>query len=159
MKQSEIKQVKEQLTTYRVPIASISYSNIGDKTQIKDSKSVFDVLISNWEPGTLGANESFYIILMNRAHRINGIIQHSKGGLTGTVTDKRMIIACAVLSLSTSIILAHNHPSGNLQPSETDKQITKDIKVAANILDITVLDHLIITEDNGYFSFADNGLI
>lgn len=159
MKQTDIKQVNEQLTLYGVPKATIFYSNTGQKHSIKNSQTAVDILASNWEEKTMGSNESFYLLLLNRTNKVNGIVQHSKGGLTGTVIDKRMILAAAVLTLSTSIILAHNHPSGNTQPSDADLKITREIKQAAEILDITVLDHVILTEGNGYLSMADEGLL
>jgi len=81
------------------------------------------------------------------------------GGLAGTVTDARMILAAALLSYSTGIILTHNHPSGNTEPSQADKDITTKIKQACDIMQITLLDHVILTPKGDYFSFADNGLI
>lgn len=82
----------------------------------------------------------------------------SQGGLDGTVADLRIIFAIALKSLSTSIVVAHNHPSGNKKPSAADTKLTKKIKDAGELLDIQLLDHLILVE-NGYFSFADEGLL
>lgn len=104
----------------------------------------------------IGIYESFFILMMNRANNTIGHAKISQGGVVGTVVDVRIIAKYAVDSLCSSIILAHNHPSGNLKPSEADIRITKNIKEALKLFDIVVLDHLILTED-GYYSFADEG--
>jgi DNA repair protein RadC len=103
-------------------------------------------------------HEEFWIVLLNRSNKIIKKYKLSYGGLTGTVIDVRLIIKEAILQLSSGIILIHNHPSGNLQASESDKEITEKIKKAAKYFDINVLDHLIIG-NNGYYSFADEGLV
>ena len=100
--------------------------------------------------------EAFLLICMNRANRVIHHQVMSSGGISGTVADVRMIMKVAVEKLSTSIAIAHNHPSGNLRPSGADEKITQQIKSAALFFEITLLDHLIIG-DNAYFSFADEG--
>jgi len=102
--------------------------------------------------------EEFWIIFVNNSNTVLFKEQLSKGGLTGTVVDVRVVFNKAIKLLATAIILCHNHPSGKLQPSMADKSITKKIKLAGETLDIKVLDHLIITE-NAYFSFADESLM
>jgi DNA repair protein RadC len=102
--------------------------------------------------------EVFAVLFLNRANRIKHFEIISRGGLTGTVADPRLILKKAVEQDATSIILSHNHPSGNLQPSQADDEITKKIKTAAMYFDIKVLDHLIISED-GFYSFADEGMM
>lgn len=102
--------------------------------------------------------ESFFILLLNRANNTIGYAKISQGGIVGTVIDVRIIAKYAVESLSTSVILAHNHPSGNLFPSDADHQITQIIKDTLKIFDCQTLDHIILTAES-YFSFADNGLI
>jgi len=102
--------------------------------------------------------EYFYIICLNRTNQVLGFHQVSKGGISGTVTDVRIIYQVAIKSNSSALILAHNHPSGNLQPSEADLKITKKIKEAGTFLDISVLDHLILFED-GYMSMADDNMM
>ena len=102
-------------------------------------------------------HEQFWVLLLNRANEIIRPQQISIGGVVGTVADPKMIFKAAIEHLASSIILVHNHPSGNLTPSQADKDLTKKVKEAGKILDIPVLDHLIFT-DNGYFSFADNGI-
>lgn len=100
--------------------------------------------------------EEFWVIYLNRSNRVIEKIKISQGGVTGTVTDVKIILKHGVELLASSIILCHNHPSGNIQPSNADVLITEKIKEAANFLDIQVLDHLIISA-NSYFSFADEG--
>lgn len=108
-------------------------------------------------PG-LDYREYFYILCLNRNNKVLGYCQISSGGLSGTMADVRIIMQTALKSNSCSIILSHNHPSGNLIPSEADKELTKKIREAGKFLDIPVLDHLIITSES-FFSFADEGLM
>jgi DNA repair protein RadC len=107
---------------------------------------------------SLDYREFFYILCLNRNNKVLGYCQISAGGLCGTVADVRMIMQTALKSCATSLILSHCHPSGNLAPSEADKDLTKKIREAGKVLDISVLDHLIITSEF-YFSFADEGLM
>jgi DNA repair protein RadC len=102
--------------------------------------------------------EVFAVLFLNQANKINHFEIISKGGITGTVADPRIILKRALEEDATSIILCHNHPSGNLKPSKADEMITNNIKEAAKYFDIKVLDHIIVSEE-GYFSFADEGMI
>jgi DNA repair protein RadC len=102
--------------------------------------------------------EYFYLICLNRANQVLGFHQVSKGGISGTVTDVRVIYQVAIKSNSSALILAHNHPSGNTAPSEADLKITRKIKEAGAMLDISVLDHLILTNE-GYMSMADDAIM
>jgi DNA repair protein RadC len=103
-------------------------------------------------------NEEFWMLILNRANKLISKEPVSKGGINATLVDARMIFKPAILQNASSIILAHNHPSGNLKPSEEDIKLTKKLKDAGKLLDINVIDHLIIAENN-YFSFADEGLL
>lgn len=103
-------------------------------------------------------HEEFWILILNRSNRVVDKRKISQGGITGTVTDIRMILKMALEQLGTSLILCHNHPSGNLQPSDADLAITRRLKESAALMDITVLDHIIIA-GRKYFSFADDSLI
>jgi len=96
---------------------------------------------------------------MNRSNSVLGIMPVSKGGLSGTVTDVRLIFQGAIKANASGIIVCHNHPSGNLNPSDSDTKITQKIKEAGNLMDIQLLDHLILIIDGSYYSFADNGLL
>lgn len=104
------------------------------------------------------AHEEFWIMLLNRANDVTRSIQVSVGGVSGTVADIKMIFKLAIDHLASSIILVHNHPSGQLKPSHADRQLTIQVKEAGRILDIPVLDHMIFT-DEGYYSFLDSGEI
>lgn len=117
-----------------------------------DCAAIFRPLLSDLQ------HEEFWILLLNRNNLVIDKMMVSQGGLSGTVIDVRIILKMALDKLACSIILCHNHPSGNLIPSEADKEITKKIKEAGKHMDIPVLDHLIIGNDS-YFSFADEGLI
>lgn len=102
--------------------------------------------------------ESSFILLLNNSNNTIGFAKISQGGITGTVVDARLVAHYAVNSLATSVILAHNHPSGNLNPSESDRQLTNKIKEGLKLLDISLLDHIILTGAS-YTSFADSGLL
>ncbi|MEB8344982.1 DNA repair protein RadC [Flavobacteriaceae bacterium KMM 6898] len=124
-------------------------------TKITSSKSVFELL----QPimGEL-PHEEFWIVYLNNANTVMHFALLSKGGITGTLVDVRLVLKQALELGAIGLILAHNHPSGTLKPSEADKQVTKKLKVAAEALDIKVLDHVIITQQD-YFSFADNVML
>jgi len=129
------------------------------RLKICSSADANRVLLDTWDEGTLEHHETFKILLLNRANRLLGIVVISNGGIAGTVIDIRQIFQAAVKSNCSSIIAAHNHPSGNKQPSEADVQITRKISEAGKIMDIKLLDHIIIAPGEGYFSFADEGLL
>ena len=103
--------------------------------------------------------EYFFLMLLNRANKVLGLSLISMGGTAGTVADPKIIFQTALKASASSLVLIHNHPSGNLQPSESDIRLTKKLKNAGSFLDLPVIDHLIVTEDSGYFSFADEGLL
>ncbi len=137
----------------------VSYTpNLLVDMSIKNSKKSFELILNEWELETLQMQEEVKIILLNRRNKVLGIYSLAKGGLTSCIVDVRIILSIALKTLATGIILVHNHPSGNLKPSKADLDITKKLKNSCDLLDISLLDHLIITKDN-YFSFADEGLI
>lgn len=103
-------------------------------------------------------HEVFAVLYLNRANKINHFEIISEGGITGTVADPRIILRRALEEDAVNLILCHNHPSGSLKPSRADEQLTSKIKEAARLLDITVLDHIIVSDD-GFYSFADEGLL
>ena len=127
--------------------------------KITSSNSAVELLFESWDKDRIGLQECFKVMLLNNSNKVKGIFEVSTGGITGTLVDVRILFAVILKSLSTSIILAHNHPSGNLKPSEADKQLTSKIKNASEFLDIKLLDHLIIIPDGDYFSFADEGIL
>ena len=103
-------------------------------------------------------HEQFFVILLNRGNRLIDTFRISQGGVSGTVADAKLILKLGIEKLASSIILAHNHPSGNTQPSQADLKLTKNISEAAKLMDMSVIDHLIIAGQS-YFSFADEGLM
>jgi DNA repair protein RadC len=130
-------------------------AEIPEVVQIKCSKDVADIfqpILSDL------LHEEFWILFLNRSNRVINRMKLSQGGISGTVTDVRLAMKKAIECLASGIIVCHNHPSGNLNPSESDSKITQKLKEAGNLLDIQLLDHLIIS-DKDYYSFADNGLI
>ena len=130
-------------------------SHPDQKIHIRCSRDAYQIL-----EGSLAdlPHEEFWILLLNRANQVIEKRRISQGGISGTVTDIRIILRAAVDKLSSGMILAHNHPSGNLNPSDADLKITGKIKEAAVLLDISLLDHLIIS-DQGYLSLADENLM
>ncbi len=125
------------------------------KTKITSSKEVFNELRVEFSGLS---HEEFYILLLNRANEVIAKQQISKGGIAGTVADGKIIFNAAIEKKASGIILAHNHPSGQLKPSEADRKLTKNLIQFGKFIDLQVLDHLIFSENN-YFSFADEGLI
>ncbi len=126
-----------------------------EKPSVRSSNDAYQVLLP-----TIGhlPHEEFWILFLNRANKIADRYNVSKGGITGTIVDIRLIFKKALDIHAASMILAHNHPSGNIEPSDADIRLTKQIKDAGLIMDIPVIDHIIVTE-NGYFSFSDKGLL
>ncbi len=130
-------------------------AEIPEAFRIKCSKDVADIfqpIMSDL------VHEEFWVLFLNRSNRIIDKMRLSHGGVSGTVTDVRLVMKKAIEYLASGIIVCHNHPSGNINPSESDNRITQKIKDAGNLMDIQLLDHLIITEKE-YYSFADNGLL
>lgn len=130
-------------------------SGVRTITQITSSKDIFDLLYPDFADLD---HEQFWIVLLNRASKVLGKHQISKGGQNGTVADPKIIFKIALESNAPSIILAHNHPSGNLKPSQADINLTHKLCSAASTLDISILDHLIFGKSR-YLSFADEGMI
>ena len=126
--------------------------------KIEDSRKSFELILQKWEQDRIEMQEEVKVLLLNRNNKVLGIYALAKGGITSCVVDVRIILAVALKALATGIILVHNHPSGNLNPSTDDKKITEQLNSSCKLMGITLLDHLIITKDD-YFSFADEGLL
>ena len=129
--------------------------NSKNRPRIKVSQNAYDIFLQMWSDN-IQFVEEFNILLLNRSNYVMGFKNVSKGGTAGTVVDAKVIFSAAILASASAIILGHNHPSGGLQPSQADLSITQKLKTGAKALDITILDHLIITS-HGYYSFADEG--
>jgi len=130
-------------------------TEIPEKIRISGSQDVYHL----FQPMIADlTHEEFWVLFMNRSNRVIDYIRISQGGISGTVIDVRLILKNALDRLSSSLILCHNHPSGNLKPSDADIKITTKISEASRAMDIQLLDHIIIA-DNSYFSFSDEGMI
>ncbi|MBK7134479.1 MAG: JAB domain-containing protein [Bacteroidales bacterium] len=131
-----------------------------ERLVVKCSRDAHKIFFDSWNQNTIEHKETFKMLLLNRANKVLGITTISEGGLSGTVTDVRLIFQYAIKANASGIIVAHNHPSGNANPSESDLKITNKIKEAGNLLDIQLLDHIILTPERDlYRSFADEGQI
>jgi len=126
-----------------------------ENPQIRSSADVFNIISPLMEDLP---HEEFWILFLNRANRVTGRMKISQGGVSGTVTDVRIVMKKAIETLASGLVICHNHPSGNNSPSDSDIRITQKIKEAGALMDIQLLDHLIITGKD-YYSFADNGAL
>jgi DNA repair protein RadC len=126
-----------------------------DKPIVKSSRDIANYLQALFRDLP---HEVFAVAYLNQANRINHLEIISKGGITGTVADPRVILKKAILEDAVNLIICHNHPSGSLKPSRADQELTKKLKEAAKLFDISLFDHIIVSE-NGYFSFADAGIL
>lgn len=128
------------------------------RPKVNSSRLAYQALLESWDEDRIEFVEQFKVLLVTTANRILGVCEICTGGVAATYVDIKLIMTAALKANATGVILAHNHPSGNLQPSNADKEITKKIVMAGQILEIRILDHIIVTTD-GYFSFQDEGLL
>ena len=125
---------------------------------INGAKDIHQLLINRvFDVDTIDYKETFKVLLLNNANKIIGYTTISEGGLTSTIVDVRMILQTALVSNATAIILTHNHPSGNPRPSGHDDNLTKKIKSACELMDIRLLDHIIVTPYDSFYSYCDEG--
>ncbi len=129
------------------------------RPQISSSRDAYNVLASLWNEDQIELREAFKILLVNKANKVIGFNTLSQGGLSGTVVDLKILFAIALKSMAAGIIIAHNHPSGSLQLSQADIDLTRRIKKGGELLDIKLLDHIILSPEGTYYSFADEGMI
>jgi len=144
-----------------VPEIKISYRRSEKQTfggAVRNPQEVADFVRNLFPKGELELQEQFFVLYLNQANKIIGYYRHSKGTMTASLVDIRLILATALKSGAVAIILTHNHPSGNIKPSPADEMLTRKIKTAAESMEISVLDHLIITKDS-FFSFSNEGLM
>lgn len=152
LSRSELSEVSEIQLTYR---NKVKWSL---RPTICNSEDASKILRQNWNEGTIEFVEEFRILVLNRANQVLGIFLLSTGGQAGTIVDPKIIFVAALKANAATVILAHNHPSGQLKPSDADIAITKRLVQAGIILDLQIVDHIILTSE-GYYSFADSGLI
>jgi DNA repair protein RadC len=149
---------RSETATKTTPLYTIKKNGSALPTmQIKSSYASYQY-ISQFYGDDIEVWESFFILLLNRNNQTIGYAKISQGGVAGTVVDTKIVAKYAVDTLASGVILAHNHPSGNINPSQCDIEITKKTKSALALLDVAVLDHIILTKDK-YYSFADEGNI
>jgi DNA repair protein RadC len=130
-----------------------------ERIKVFSSKDVVKVFKSIYDINKIELQEMFYVMLLNNANKVLGVAHISTGSTTSCVVDVKSIFSIAIKANASAIVLCHNHPSGNLTPSDVDKQLTKRVKEAGKLLDIAVLDSVIISSEENYFSFADEGII
>ncbi len=152
---------QSQISMFQVSEINVSYRpkfKASERPVISSSQDCYNILSASWDINRMELLEQFKVLFLNRANRVLGIFEVSSGGMAGTVADPKLIFSAALKTCATSIILAHNHPSGNLKPSQADLNLTKKIQTGGMLLDISLLDHLILTSET-YLSFADEGLL
>jgi DNA repair protein RadC len=132
--------------------------SISNKPIISSPLDAYNVLIDFYPKDTLHLQEHFFVAYLNRFNRVLGVLHLSSGGITGTVADIRLIFGSALKAAASAIIISHNHPSGNLKISDRDRDVTKKIRDAGDMLDIKLMDHIIIGHEGQYLSFSDEGL-
>ena len=129
-----------------------------DRPTVTSSNHAYDVLINAWDMNRIELVEEFYILLLDRNNHCLGLSRVSQGGISSCLIDPKIVFATSLKSRASGIVLAHNHPSGNLQPSKADIDLTHKLKAGGKLLEIGVMDHLIVTPHR-YLSFADEGLM
>lgn len=144
-----------------VPELKVSFNKnvaIDFPATISNSSDAAKLFREMFEEGEIELHEVMFVIYMNRRNEVLGYYRHSVGGVSGTYVDRKIILGVALKSLSSSIIMCHNHPSGNIEPSKSDKRMTEEIKEVAQLHEIALLDHIILTKSS-HSSFADSGLM
>lgn len=146
------------ILSYKISEIELVYKSKVKASQrplVRDSASAYSILLHSWDENKLDFVEQFKVMLLNRGNKVIGICNISSGGISSTIADIRLILVAALKSGASSIVLAHNHPSGNLQPSDADKKLTDKITESSALMDIKTLDHIILTSE-GYYSFSDD---
>jgi DNA repair protein RadC len=152
MKVQKSKNLAELGLTYKSKVKAC------DREQVKSSREAYELLKSVYDADSVEHVESAVILLLNRSLHVLGWVKISTGGITSAIVDVRVIFQYALKANATAVILSHNHPSGNIQPSQEDKSLTKRLVEAGKLLEIQMFDHIIYTPDD-YFSFGDEGMI
>ena len=149
---------KKQLQVAEIQLTYRSTVKPSLRPGITASTDAYRVLIESWDETKLEFIEQFKVILLNRANKVLGIVEVSTGSTTGTIADPKLIFVAALKANACGVILAHNHPSGSLNPSQADISLTRKLKEGGKLLEISVLDHIIVTNE-GYYSLADEGVM
>jgi DNA repair protein RadC len=153
--------MEQSIIKYEVAEIQLSYKttvNASERAKISSSRDAYNLLLNSWDFSKLEFIEQFKVLLLNRANKVLGMFEVSSGGSSGTVAEPKLIFCAAIKSNACGLILAHNHPSGNLQPSQSDIELTKQLREVGRLLEIPVLDHIVLTKES-YYSFSDEGMI
>jgi len=149
--------IQTQLTLNEI---TVQYKPVKNKQEtIRCSSSAYNNAIGFFNSDTIEMQEQFVILYLNRSNHVIGGYRHSNGGITSTIADIRIILSIALKVLATGIVLCHNHPSGRLTASQADKDLTQKMKAAAKYMDINIVDHLIVSNSQSYYSFSDEGVL
>lgn len=149
---------KNHLNVAEIQLSYKSHVKPSERVKITCSRDAYNVLLQTWDENKLEFVEQFKVMLLNRANKVLGVFEVSTGSTTATVADPKIIFAAAIKANASGIIIAHNHPSGNLSPSQQDIDLTRKVKDGGKILEVQLLDHVIITTES-YYSFADEGIL
>ncbi|MBN8651425.1 MAG: JAB domain-containing protein [Cyclobacteriaceae bacterium] len=154
----ETNQEKNHVQVAEIQLSYKTMVKPSERPKINSSRDAYNILLQTWDDDKIEFVEQFKVLLINRANRVLGIVAISTGGMTGTVADPKIIFASALKANACSLILAHNHPSGNRQPSQADIDLSRKVREGGKLLEIQVLDHIIVTTE-GYTSLSDEGLM
>ena len=132
-------------------------SNINNRPKVSSSSDAYDVIKKVFDKDCIGLREQFVVMYLNNANKVIGLIKLFEGATSNVLVDNKLVVAPALKLMATAIIVSHNHPSGNLSASDADLKMTESLKQACMLFSISLLDHLIITPDNQYYSLADEG--
>lgn len=161
MSEPKQKKVDAQVSAFLISEIELSYKPIvkpSQRPKISNAKEAYRIFMEHWDVQRLELVEQFKVMFLNRANRLLGVLEISTGGTSGTVVDLKLVFAAALKCAAHAIIMCHNHPSGNMQPSGADIELTRKISAGAKLLDLQCVDHIIITTE-GHFSFAEEGLL
>ncbi|GAB5476345.1 MAG: JAB domain-containing protein [Maribacter sp.] len=150
-----------QRNPYQISEIKLTYTRkvkASERPKVTSPQDAYILFRSNWDDMTINLQEEFKILLLDRNNACMGIVPISKGGVSGTLVDTKLVFAAALKARATSIILGHNHPSGNTNPSSADKRLTNNLTKAGHHLSLPVLDHIIVTDDE-FSSFVEMNYI
>ncbi|MFM9950914.1 MAG: JAB domain-containing protein [Saprospiraceae bacterium] len=152
MKNPRFWQVSEVQLSYHSQLQTEDYPKV---TASIDAEKLFR---ENWSDD-MELYEEFIVLFLNKANQVKGLFRASRGGSSATVVDLKIVFAAAVKAMASGIIVAHNHPSGNLAPSQADIDLTRKLRIAGEVLEMPLLDHIILAPNKGFYSFADEHMI
>lgn len=160
MKELEDNVVFEDMTVYQLkPNKSMKKEIPSHQRKVSSPMKLHDLFVNHIYDESIEIHETTYLLFLSRNLSIKGIMCVSQGGMTGTVVDVRLVCKSALDSLASSVAIVHNHPGGSTKPSDADLKITQKVKDALSLFDIEVLDHIIVTPNDGYFSMREEGLL